>query len=126
MPVTILVCGSRTWTDERVIREALDARMPYDALADDQLPTVMHGNARGADRIAADVAVDLGFWVQAFPADWKRHGKAAGPIRNRQMLDAEPDVVLAFQVRNSRGTQDTVDEALRRGIPVYVFRPSDE
>jgi UDP-N-acetylmuramoylalanine-D-glutamate ligase len=53
----------------------------------------------------------------AFPADWKTHGKAAGPKRNRQMLDdAKPDLVVAFP--GGRGTDDMVNKAKSRGVPV--------
>jgi hypothetical protein len=46
--------------------------------------------------------------VIAMPADWANHGKAAGPIRNRKMLDLKPDLVLAFHadLTNSKGTKD--------------------
>lgn len=59
---------------------------------------------------------DLGFWVEDFPADWERNGRAAGPIRNRQMLDGKPDLVIAFP--GGKGTADMVAEAKRRGIAV--------
>ncbi len=116
----ILVCGSRDWTDEQPIRERL--RHIIDAVppeADE--PTVIHGDAPGADSIAGAVALDLGFWVEAMPADWRRHGKKAGPLRNLSMLDRKPDLVLAFQKNASRGTQHTIDQARARGIPVEVF-----
>jgi hypothetical protein len=82
---------------------------------------VIHGDARGADRWAAEVARQLGCRVRAFPADWDRFGKRAGILRNLQMLDQEPVLVLAFQFNGSRGTQHTISEARRRGIPVEVY-----
>jgi hypothetical protein len=89
---------------------------------------VIHGAAsrkprgveRSADMLADRAARELGFTVEPHPADWKRHGKAAGPIRNLAMLDTKPDLVLAFQRDGSRGTQHTIDEARKRGIPVEV------
>jgi hypothetical protein len=57
---------------------------------------------------------------RAFPADWRGKGRRAGILRNLAMLDDEPDRVLAFQRNGSRGTQHTIDEARRRGIPVEV------
>lgn len=84
---------------------------------------VIHGDARGADLLAAAAAMRLGFGVRAFPANWKLHGRAAGPIRNLQMLDERPDKVIAFHDGRSRGTQHTIDEARRRGIPVEIVAP---
>jgi hypothetical protein len=112
-PVNVLVCGSRDWPSFDVIAYALR-----------QLPrgsTVLHGAARGADQMAGTLARGLGFYVWEFPADWRGQGRRAGILRNLAMLDTEPDLVLAFQRNGSRGTQHTIDEARKRGIPVEVF-----
>lgn len=111
-PSKILVCGSRGWTDANAIRERLDQLAgPY---------TILHGAAKGADIIAANHAASKGYEAHAYPADWARHGKRAGIVRNNEMLDQNPDLVIAFQLDNSRGTQHTINEARRRGIPVEV------
>lgn len=70
-------------------------------------------------------------WAQAhvpiensldFPADWKRYKKAAGVIRNQQMLDeGEPDIVLAFGGKDGVGTNDMVGRAKLAGIPVQEY-----
>jgi hypothetical protein len=113
--VKVLVCGSRDWLDERAI---------YERLRRFAIGTVLlHGDARGADRLAAGVGRLLGFVVRAFPADWDRHGKKAGILRNLAMLDEQPDLVLAFRVNGSRGTTHTIEAARRRGIPVEVYEP---
>lgn len=69
--------------------------------------------------MAADFARQYGYPLIEIPADWTTYGKAAGPIRNRQMLDLNPDIVIAFHndITSSKGTKDTVTEAKRRGIP---------
>jgi len=112
----VLVCGDRNWSD----REAICACLR--TLQDRGYDIVIEGEARGADRIARDVAKELGFDILKFPADWSRYGRSAGPIRNRQMLDQRPDLVLAFHedIAHSKGTADTVREAQKRGIEVVV------
>lgn len=112
---TVLVCGSRNWTDIGAIRRRLVALPPNSV--------ILHGAAPGADSIARGLADDFGFSVRAFPADWNKHGKSAGFIRNVQMLDEAPDLVIAFQRDGSRGTQHTIDQARRRGISVEVITP---
>ena len=111
----VLVCGSRDFEPESRIVARIG-----------QLPegtTVIHGDARGADRIAARVAESLGLEVEAYPADWKRHGRRAGIERNLLMLDgADPDAVIAFWNGKSRGTAHTIREAEKRGLPVEVIR----
>jgi hypothetical protein len=79
---------------------------------------IVHGAARGADQMAARIASRCGFATEPHPADWDRHGKAAGAIRNLEMLDSGIDRVLAFWDGNSRGTLHTITEAHRRGVPV--------
>lgn len=115
----ILCCGDREWSNFDVVYRELAALPPG--------TKIVHGACRGADTIAGIVARDLGLPVQGIPADWdkwRRLGrpKAAGPIRNREMLDKKPDLVLAFHddLSRSRGTKDAVEEARRRGIPVKV------
>lgn len=112
----LLICGSRGWTDQDTIADVLADYAP-------DHPTVIHGDARGADTLAAAVAMLYGYDVQAFPADWQIHGRRAGYLRNVQMLEQQPDKVIAFHDGRSRGTQHTIDEARRRGIPVDVIAP---
>lgn len=81
---------------------------------------VIEGGARGTDRLARHLAERLGLPVETFPADWKTRGKAAGPIRNQEMLDAGVDIVLAFPGPKSRGTWDMVRRAEKRGVIVEV------
>jgi hypothetical protein len=113
----VLVCGSRSWGADREQTQKLYGRiasLPLDAL-------ILHGAARGADRLAADAAYLHGHSVESFPADWELYGRRAGFVRNLQMLDQEPDLVLAFWDGESRGTLHTIEEARRRGIPVEVI-----
>lgn len=122
----VLVCGSRDSTDGAAIKRRLSA-LPGAA----KDITIIHGACSrrdpvtgaeiSADMLADKAARELGFRVECYPANWLAHGKkAAGPIRNRQMLDRCPDLVLAFQRNRSRGTQDTIAEARRRRIAVEV------
>ena len=119
----VLVCGDRNWTDKEAVRSWLDK------LQDWGYDTVIEGEARGADTIAREIAEELGMQVlnrdcntRGFPAQWTKYGKSAGPIRNREMLDRKPDLVLAFHadLSKSRGTADTVREAKRRGIETII------
>lgn len=116
----ILVCGSLDWEDGKAIFDALHAhRVP----GQDQY--VIHGDARGADTIAGDVAEKLGYRVIPFPAQWRPGGiynPQAGFNRNLTMLNEEPDLVIAFWLNGSKGTLHTIKNAKRRGIPVEVYQ----
>lgn len=109
----VLFCGSRTWDDELKITQAFVRYHPE---------VVIHGDAQGADRLAGAEARRRGIPIEAYPADWEKHGRAAGPIRNQQMLDeGKPDLVVAFHLYNSRGTADMIRRARSAGIPVEVI-----
>ena len=114
-----IVCtGSRGWTDEATIQRR------FRALSKGRGTHIIVGEARGADEMVALEALRRGFTLSVATADWERHGKRAGPIRNRQMLDLKPDLVLAFQRGDSPGTKDTINEARRRGLPLEIhWRP---
>jgi hypothetical protein len=120
--VRILVCGPRSYTLDHVLPALLAS------YADVTDVTIICGGARGADRHAADWAYIRGLPVEEYPADWDRHGKAAGPIRNQRMLDeGKPDAVFAFvdkPLAESRGTADMVRRARQAGLPVYVVEAS--
>jgi hypothetical protein len=114
--VRVLICGDRRWTDEEAMLRFV-AQLPADAV-------VIHGAARGADRMAGELAHAGGLEVLAFPADWKRYGRGAGPVRNQQMLDAEPDVVAYAHddLESSKGTKDMVKRAKKAGVSVMNIR----
>lgn len=116
----ILVCGSRDWTDGLTIRDVL-------ATFWSQGPTIVHGAARGADRIAADVADGLGFPTEAHPADWDRNGRGAGYLRNHEMVRSGIDRVIAFRCDGkSNGTDSTIHMAEKLGIRVTVITPRED
>src|SRR5262245_14640856 len=68
--VRVLVTGTREWTDRVPIERELACLVAGSV--------VIHGAARGVDRLAGEVAAALGFEVIACPADWKKFGRAAG------------------------------------------------
>ncbi len=114
--ILVLICGDRNWTDrERIARAISD--LPRDAC-------VLHGGARGADTIAGDEAIRQGLDVEAVAAEWRRYGRAAGPIRNQRMLMKAPDLVLYANdnLAESKGTKDMVSRAKAAGIEVRRIR----
>lgn len=115
----VLVCGSRYFTDYELLKEKLDELRSRLSIP---VSTIIHGDARGADRFAGRYADDNKIHLQVYPADWNTYGKRAGPIRNAQMLrEGNPDYVVAFRGPNSRGTQNMIDQATKAGIPVEII-----
>lgn len=116
----ILITGSREWTDRDVIRDAIVREGRASGLSG-QDTTIVHGAARGADLLAADVAREFNCRIEAHPADWDRYGKSAGHHRNAEMVALGADVCLAFPLPGARGTWDCVRKAKAAGIPVTVY-----
>lgn len=123
----VLVCGSRTFTDEKKMKEVLDGY---------KITTVIEGEARGADTLSRLYAEQRGIPVESYPADWSLHGKGAGHIRNSRMLtEGKPDLCVAFlgpvaiseftsglsDSKYSKGTKNMIDQATKAGVPVKVI-----
>ena len=109
----VLVCGGRHYSDISRVWEILCGiefeRGPIQCL--------IHGNARGADTLARQWARTFQIYQWAFPAHWLEYGKAAGAIRNSQMLtEGKPDLVVAFP--GGKGTADMVEKARMNGVEV--------
>lgn len=118
----ILITGSRDWQDEIEIMSAIaDVASPPDGW------TLVSGACpNGADAIGEAFAKGLGLTVERHPADWARHGKRAGFVRNAEMVALGADVCLAFIRNSSKGASMTADLAERAGIPTRRFRSEGE
>jgi hypothetical protein len=115
----VLICGGRDFADYDYLKTVLSAlqvtREPFTA--------IIHGCARGADTLAGQYADRHNIQVAPFPADWQKHGRSAGPIRNKRMLvDGKPDLVVAFP--GGRGTANMIQQAKAAGVEVIDARRS--
>lgn len=110
----LLVSGDRRWDDRRLLFDTLDGL--------EGVTELVEGCARGADRLAEEWAASRGVWVRHCPAQWDKFGRAAGPLRNREMLAMGPDQVVAFHddLGRSKGTADMVAAARKAGVPVRI------
>jgi len=122
----VIVTGGRDFDDWVCMFRVLDL-----LLGNCAAPTLVHGSAPGADAIADQWARERNAsagcvqgWcgIERFPADWKKRGKAAGPIRNSEMVAAGADMVIAFP--GDRGTADCVSKAKTAGILVLEVTPA--
>ena len=114
----ILVTGSRDWADWNLLNDTLNE------YANEQNIVIVHGDCpTGADAMAQRWVDYQGVRVERYPADWDKHGKSAGPIRNQQMVDLGADICLAFPLPQSRGTVHCMNAARKAGIPVRVIEP---
>lgn len=110
----VLVCGGRDYTDAKFVEWVLDtlnAKKPINL--------IIHGCASGADTFAEKWAHQRAGQCTTYgvPADWKKHGPRAGPVRNRLMLEhGKPQLVVAFE--GGAGTRDMTAQATAAGVKV--------
>ena len=118
MPNRVLICGGRDWNQREKTFTALDAHHESSPI-----DIVIHGAARGADRLAGEWAKSRNIPVLAYPvtdADWRKHGKSAGHLRNQRMLvEGKPTLVIAFP--GGRGTADMKRKATNARVPVKTL-----
>ena len=120
----VIICGSRTQDkqEENVLRSIIVTRLK----AIPQHWTIVVGydpkkrTPRGADKIVYEEATKLGLMVETHPADWDKHKKSAGPIRNNKMARLGAQQCIAFWDGTSPGTKDMIDRAQLYNIPVEV------
>lgn len=111
--IRILVTGGRNYTNRPQVNATLSAiheRNPIGLL--------ICGGARGADRLALEWALVNGVAAHVYPAQWQLHGLKAGPVRNQEMVDAEPRADHCVAFPGTVGTPDCIARAKKAGIPV--------
>lgn len=129
--IRLIVAGTRTFDDYALMREKLDQiilglREDYSGAP----VVIISGNARGADQLGIRYAMERNLSFRRFPAQWHQYGKAAGPMRNAQMLTYAKEgipALVAFWDGKSRGT-DNMIQAARRGkafVRVILYKASD-
>lgn len=82
------------------------------------IKTLVEGGATGLDTLARVWAKGRDIAVETHAADWNKHGKAAGPIRNGEMVEVI-DALAVFP--GGRGTDDMRRRAHKKGLPIYEF-----
>jgi hypothetical protein len=126
----LLVCGGRDFKDVPLLWRALDElrastpepgiRLVIDGASDD-----VTGPYKGADYWAHQWALARDIPTIRQHAKWREQGRAAGPIRNGEMLERhKPDRLVAFA--GGRGTQNMIEQAGRAGIVVQLIRNVEE
>ena len=111
----VLVCGGRDFHDKEFLFRTLDRfHNQY------HFEVVIQGEAKGADLLAKEWAESRLVSCWCFPADWAKHGKRAGYLRNIEMLEkGQPDLVIAFP--GGRGTDHMKSIARKAGVSVIEF-----
>lgn len=104
----VIIAGSRNFADYTRLRYECD-RLLADKNATHNI-IIISGTANGADKLGERYALEHGYELKRFEADWEHYGKSAGPIRNNQMA-READLVICFWNGKSKGTENLISVA---------------
>ncbi len=115
----ILIAGTRSFDDYELLKKVCDNT--FHILSEIGDIVIVSGAASGADRLGERYAYENNYKVLRFPADWKKHGKAAGPIRNAEMA-AIADFFILFWDGCSAGSKNMLINAQKHAMPGIVIR----
>lgn len=116
---SILICGSRGFGDYAKLKDSLSFLIDVE---DPVTPptTIIVGGSRGADALGERFAKEYNIPFKVCPANWEKHGKKAGFVRNKQMINLNPDIVIAFWDGKSKGTRHTIGLAKEKKIMTII------
>lgn len=111
----VAVIGSRGFTNYNLLSDVLTKFSN-----EQKLTTIISGGAQGADKLAEVYAKTNNIPIIIYPADWAKHGRAAGPIRNKQLVN-DADYIIAFWDGKSPGTLSSINFAKGLNKPVNII-----
>lgn len=108
----VIVAGGRDIHDYDLVVQAIEE-------SSFRITSIVSGGASGVDALGEQYASEHNLPLYVFLADWKTHGKAAGPMRNRKMAE-NSEALIAIWDGKSKGTKNMIETAKKLGLPVYV------
>jgi hypothetical protein len=111
----VIIAGGRTFDDYNLLCKACDNTLRLQNEIE-----IVSGTANGADKLGERYANEKGYTIKQFPANWDKHGKGAGFIRNEEMAKYA-DALIAFWDGKSKGTKHMIDLANKYELKVKVI-----
>lgn len=101
-------------------RNFFDVDLIHNTLKKFNITELVCGMCRGVDKIAYDYCKSKNIAIDMYPAKWEEYGKAAGPIRNKEMSDVA-DCLIAFWDGKSKGTLNMINRMRKLNKPVHII-----
>lgn len=120
MSLKVIIAGGRDFQDAERLDAVMDEYLEHHSISE-----IVCGKAKGADTLGEQWALFHDIKVTEFPAEWHKHGRGAGHVRNMEMAKYA-DVLVAFWDGDSRGTNGMIHDALHEGLEVHVYRYKGE
>jgi len=106
----VAVIGSRNFNDYELVKTTLSPL---------NITLLVSGGAKGADSFGERYANENNIETLIFKPDWEKHGKAAGMIRNTDIVN-NADTIIAFWDGESKGTKDSITKAEKLGKNIII------
>ncbi len=111
----VIITGGRSLIDHRLIQQAIGlSRFTFNE--------IISGMAPGVDTIGYRIGRALEIPVSEFPANWKKFGRSAGPIRNREMVNVADAVLVIW---DGKSTQNIINQAIEKDLELCVYYTSE-
>lgn len=117
----VIIAGSRNFNDYKLLLTEMDQLAIAALKANNCIDTILSGTARGADVLGEQWATNKRIPLERYPADWQKHGRAAGMKRNYEMAK-NADALIAFWNGKSKGTEHMIAHAREIGLKVHVVK----
>ncbi len=117
MEKRIVVAGCRDFSDYDIAKVYID--LCIKEIRKQYTLVFLSGCCRGADLLGERYAKEKGYAIEYYPADWKKYGKSAGPVRNKKMAE-NSDFVICFWDGKSRGTASMISFAKELKKPLRI------
>jgi len=114
--IKIIIAGGRCFKDYNLLKLSCNELIP-----DGINVEIVSGTANGADRLGERYAASREFSIKRFPAEWNEYGKAAGPIRNKEMAKYA-DGLIVFWDGYSKGTKSMIDLAREHNLHIEIIK----
>lgn len=110
----VVIAGSRGITDYEQVLLAITN-------SDFHITEVVSGRARGVDTLGECYAEEYALTCSYFPANWNKHGKRAGHIRNAEIARYADAAVIVWD-GESTGSANMIENMKRLNKPYYVWK----
>ena len=113
----IVIAGCRDYGNYEEAREYID--FCISKINEKYTLIFVSGGCQGADKLCERYAVEKGYGIERYPAEWKKYGRSAGPKRNMKMAEVA-DYIICFWNGKSRGTKSMIECAKIIGKPLKI------
>ncbi len=117
----VIVAGLRRFNDYDLFKSKIEKTIIDNEI---NITELVSGGASGVDSMAERYANENGISVKVFQADWKKYGRGAGPLRNKEMAEyvGEKGALIAFWDFRSKGTGSMIRISEKLKLRIYVCK----